>query len=497
MNLYSQKQRWKLVLLFAALVICGISIWYASYIANQVRKAESQRVNNWGETIQKKAGLVKITNEAFIAKAKDDVEKVKLWVDATQEMQKDLLDYSFALKIIQNNDDIPLILTENNNFSSVKNLTEAQQHPDSIARYMADWSKQNPPIEIKYANNKSQKIYYRYSDTYYQLQSKRNAIIKSFNDDLVENSDLVPVLFLDSATGDIIATNLDSNLVNSPSKLKSEISLMTKEKITIQLDDNVTGILYYKESDTLTQLRYYPYIMLSIIALFALVSYLLFSTFRRAEQNQVWVGMAKETAHQLGTPLSSLMAWVELLRAEGVSEDYLIEMNKDISRLVTVTDRFSKIGSETKLEEHNISSEVEQAMDYLCKRVSSKVSFVYDNKAADTICRINKPLFNWVIENIVKNAVDAMEGEGTLTTSIYYIGEFISIEISDTGKGISATKLKTVFEPGYTTKKRGWGLGLSLAKRIIEEHHKGKISVKSTEAGKGTTFLIQLPVVSE
>jgi two-component system, sporulation sensor kinase D len=165
--------------------------------------------------------------------------------------------------------------------------------------------------------------------------------------------------------------------------------------------------------------------------------------------------------------------------------------------LVTVTDRFSKIGSETKLEEHNISSEVEQAMDYLCKRVSSKVSFVYDNKATDTICRINKPLFNWVIENIVKNAVDAMEGEGTLTTSIYYIGEFISIEISDTGKGISATKLKTVFEPGYTTKKRGWGLGLSLAKRIIEEHHKGKISVKSTEAGKGTTFLIQLPVVSE
>ena len=494
MNLYSKKQRWKVILLFAALIICAVTIWYASHIANKVRSAEKQRIDNWGQAIQNKANLVKITNEAFVAKANDDIEKVKIWVEATQEMQKELNDYSFALSIIQRNTEIPLILTENGNYSSAKNMSESQLEPDSIAYFIDKWGKEIEPITINYADNKSQKIYYRYSDTYYNLQEKRNSIINSFNTELVNNNDLVPVLFIDSASGKVLASNLDASLIEDQTKVKEQISHMKKRNIKVKLDDGVTGIIYYSESSTLTQLAYYPYILLGIIGLFSIIAYLLFSTFRRAEQNQVWVGMAKETAHQLGTPLSSLMGWIELLKAEGAPQSYLDEMNKDVARLHTVSERFSKIGSTAQLVSVSANDFVSKSMSYLEQRKSDKVSFVYDIQDHQHNVKINEPLFNWVIENLVNNGIDAMEGVGTITTKTYEDNNVYYIEISDTGKGIPAGKMKTVFEPGFTTKKRGWGLGLSLAKRIITEHHHGKIMVKSSEIGKGTTFQISLPM---
>jgi signal transduction histidine kinase len=503
LNLYSKKQRWKILLFIIALIIVGLTIWYASYITQKVSNAEKQRVNNWGETIRKKAELVMVANASFKKIAENEKRYVETWVGAMMEMQKDLSDYSFPLIIIQSNQldpkskNIPLILTENDNFSSSSNLNEDQNHPDSIAKFIKEWSELKKPIEIKYANDKSQKIYYRNSDDYYNLQFKSDSLIDAFNRDLVQNKDLVPVLLIDSETQEVIATNLDTNLINTPEKLQIELEAMQLENTPIQinLEENKKGILYYRESTTLTQLRYFPYVILSIITVFAFISYLLFSTFRRAEQNQVWVGMAKETAHQLGTPLSSLMAWIELLKAEGVSQSYLSEMAKDLQRLETVTDRFSKIGSENKLYVGNIVEEVHHNISYLKNRVSGKVTIETESTEQTLNSNINASLFGWVIENIVKNAVDAMEGNGNINIYLFEDKNMNIIEIQDTGKGIPNQMMKNVFEPGYTTKKRGWGLGLSLAKRIVEEHHKGKIFVKSSELGIGTTFRIELPKV--
>jgi len=230
-----------------------------------------------------------------------------------------------------------------------------------------------------------------------------------------------------------------------------------------------------------------------VIALFLAVSYLAFSTSRKAEQNQVWVGMAKETAHQLGTPLSSLMAWLEYLKAQPHAFEHLPEMEKDIIRLNTITERFSKIGAAPALKKENLTTVMQTAIDYIRTRTSSKVVFSLQNQQNyDVEVPLNVPLFEWVLENLFKNAIDAMSGEGSITVRIADQNQFIYLDVTDTGKGIPKSKYKTVFKPGYTSKNRGWGLGLSLSKRIVEEYHGGQIFVKSSEPGKGTTFRIVL-----
>jgi len=488
MNLYSKKQRWKIVLLLAALLIASGTIWYTSFIASKVQKEERQKVKLWSETIRKKADLVKLTNQSFSALAEEERKKVELHVKATKEMEKDLSDYTFPLNIIQSNTTIPLILVDDKGYIS-SSVNIDNDHPDTLQKYLKDWAADSNFIEVK-----NQKIHYRNSDSFYDLQIKRDSLIASFNNDLVDNSALVPVIFIDANSKELIATNIEDVELTSKAQIEKQIAVMESENLPIQinLDTENTGKIYFQESLTLKQLRYFPYIMLSIITLFLFVGYLLFSTFRRAEQNQVWVGMAKETAHQLGTPLSSLMAWLEILKSQGVEESSLLEMNKDIVRLETVSDRFSKIGSASKKDEANVYDVIHHSIDYLRSRVSKKVNIsirCHDKKIHSLM---NISLFEWVIENLTKNAVDAMAGEGDIVYTISKENESVIIEVSDTGKGIPSSKLKTVFEPGYTTKKRGWGLGLSLVKRIIEEHHNGKITVKNSQIDQGTIFRIVL-----
>ena len=488
MNLYSKKQRWKIVLLLAALLIASGTIWYTSFIASKVQKEERQKVKLWSETIRKKADLVKLTNQSFSALAEEERKKVELHVKATKEMEKDLSDYTFSLNIIQSNTTIPLILVDDKGYIS-SSVNIDSDHPDTLQKSLQDWAADSNFIEVK-----NQKIHYRNSDSFYDLQIKRDSLIASFNNDLVDNSALVPVIFIDANSKELIATNIEDVELTSKAQIEKQIAVMESENLPIQinLDTENTGKIYFQESLTLKQLRYFPYIMLSIITLFLFVGYLLFSTFRRAEQNQVWVGMAKETAHQLGTPLSSLMAWLEILKSQGVEESSLLEMNKDIVRLETVSDRFSKIGSASKKDEANVYDVIHHSIDYLRSRVSKKVNIsirCHDKKIHSLM---NISLFEWVIENLTKNAVDAMAGEGDIVYTISKENESVIIEVSDTGKGIPSSKLKTVFEPGYTTKKRGWGLGLSLVKRIIEEHHNGKITVKNSQIDQGTIFRIVL-----
>jgi len=263
------------------------------------------------------------------------------------------------------------------------------------------------------------------------------------------------------------------------------------EKITVSFGKN-TGYIYYSESSLLKQLRFYPWVQLVIIFLFLMVAYFLFSSFRKAEQNQVWAGMAKETAHQLGTPLSSLMAWVEIIKADGVPDSSIKEMNKDIDRLNTITDRFSKIGSTIKTKEENIFTSVSESTNYLRSRVSKKVELIVKGDK-DAIANINTSLFEWVIENITKNAIDAIYGEkGSVSYLVQDKENKVLIDITDTGKGIPSSNFKTIFNPGFSTKERGWGLGLSLVKRIVEEQLGGKIIVLQSKIDQGTTFRIIL-----
>lgn len=250
--------------------------------------------------------------------------------------------------------------------------------------------------------------------------------------------------------------------------------------------------IYYDDSLMLKRLASYPYVQLGVVLIFVIVAIFALLSSKKAEQNKVWVGLSKETAHQLGTPISSLMAWVEILRTKYADDELLPEMNNDVKRLQVIADRFSKIGSMPEPQLNNLNEVVENATNYISRRTSNKVFFVKNLPDESLQIRLNTSLFEWVIENLCKNAIDAMNGQGTITVTVMDASDKVCIDVSDTGKGIPKSKYKTVFTPGYTTKKRGWGLGLSLAKRIIEEYHRGKIYVKRSEANKGTTFRIEL-----
>ena len=316
--------------------------------------------------------------------------------------------------------------------------------------------------------------------------------------DIVKDNETIPIILTDKNNRIIDSRNYDSTFIKDTLFLNEELIEMRNQhepiKITYDEENGLYNLLYYKNSTVLTQLKAYPLIQLGLIGFFAIMSYLALSSSRRAEQNQVWVGMSKETAHQLGTPISSLNEWINLLRETPKEEQaYLLdELQNDTKRLELITERFSKIGSEPILKEENMDLVIENSMQYLRTRVSSLVNIQINVNQPGNWAKINIPLFDWVLENLCKNAIDAMEGKGSLNINISKDAKFVYIDIRDTGKGIPKSKFATVFKPGFTTKKRGWGLGLSLVKRIIEGYHKGKIFVRTSEMGKGTTFRIML-----
>ena len=298
------------------------------------------------------------------------------------------------------------------------------------------------------------------------------------------------VLSLKQETDSTFTENKDSYL-----KAKAQQFKKRHEPIVIQFDENSSLYVYYDDSTVLKNLQLFPFVQLAVVFIFIAVSFLALNSAKKAEQNRVWVGLSKETAHQLGTPISSLMAWVEYLKAKDLDSKLLTEMDKDVQRLKTIAERFSKIGSNTEPELMNLSEAISRAIEYMGKRISSKVDIQMHFPEEPICVLMNESLFGWVIENLIKNAVDAMDGQGLITISAFVKGKKAILDISDTGKGIPKSKFDAVFQPGYTTKKRGWGLGLSLVRRIIESYHKGKISVYKSEIGKGTTFRIELRIV--
>ena len=301
-------------------------------------------------------------------------------------------------------------------------------------------------------------------------------------------------LILVSSTGKINGfKNLDSIKSLDPNYLKEQLEIMKKQNKPITINYlGQTDYIYYKDSDLLNKLTYYPLALILILFLFLAVIYLFYSSNKIAETNKLWTGMAKETAHQIGTPLSSLLGWIAILKMEKTDDTYIKEIEKDVVRLNTIANRFSKIGSTPKLKKENIVTVTKQAYDYLESRSSKQIVFYFNASDTEIITNLNLELFGWVIENLIKNAIDAMQKEGVLELKIENTLKKVKITVSDTGKGMPKKLFKQIFKPGFTTKKRGWGLGLSLSRRIVEDYHKGQIFVQKSEIDKGTIFEISL-----
>ena len=384
MSIYSKKQRWKLMLFMAAVIIGSASLLYTNYLVDKLDQEERKKIELWAEATYQLAnsGMGPVNN-------------------------------ALATRIIQENSTIPIILT--NEVGEIIGSRNVHEALDLDAKHLQ-----------------------------MHLERMKNA----------------------------------HNPIQIEVKMNNEVIL--------------TQYLYYEDSYLLKQLRYYPALQLLVIFLFILVSYIAFSRSRRSEQNQVWAGMAKETAHQIGTPLSSIMAWIEILRRKPDLDNITTELDKDVKRLETITERFSKIGSKPKLQMVNISDVLINTVSYLQHRLSDKVTITLNKEISELYIPLNAVLFEWVIENICKNAVDAMKGEGQISINLFETDDYLKIHISDTGKGISKNAFKSIFKPGFTSKKRGWGLGLSLTKRIIEDYHSGRIYVKSSEINKGSTFCIYM-----
>ena len=329
----------------------------------------------------------------------------------------------------------------------------------------------------------------------------RDAMGDYINDPLVSsiinNHNNIPFIITDENLRVISSHLIPSKIINSPERLHRALDRMAKDNTPIVVKFWWTNahnhIIFYGHSLTLQTLYIFPYIQILIIVIFVLVVFVAFRSMKQSEQSRIWVGLAKETAHQLGTPTSSLLGWIEYLHEQPIDQMAVEEMQKDLTHLMKIVDRFSKIGSETPLTVESLNEVVGDSVIYFQKRIPRNVTLSYNGLATDTVkAKINATLFEWVVENLMKNALDALQGHGEIGVTIGSDKKYVWVEVSDTGKGIPKSKWKRIFEPGYTTKTRGWGLGLSLSRRIVEEYHKGKIAVTESELGKGTTFRITL-----
>jgi signal transduction histidine kinase len=495
-DLYSRKQRWKLVLALVALVLTGASLWYSNRIVERVRAEERRKVKLWAEAVRNRAELVNYTERLFDRLREEERKKVRLWAEASARLVgSDDGDLSFYLSVVQDNTTVPVIITDaRGKVLFHRNLPEQVGNDTEKLKAQLD-AMQFGPVEIAVLDQK-QYLYYTDSKVFSELQEVMDGIISSFISETVMGTAAVPVIFTDSSRTRIIEhNNIAEEATNDTTALLALVAAMEKANapIEIRLPGQGRYWIFYENSLVITQLRYFPYVQLAILALFMLVAYALFSIFRNAEQNQVWVGMAKETAHQLGTPLSSLMAWMELLKDQGVDPSALNEMRKDMDRLEVITERFSKIGSAPALQPEKLYHTLRATVLYLRPRLPARAAIeVVPPADMEQQVPLNRALFSWVVENLIRNAIDAMEGEGSITIAIAQEADHVHVDFTDTGKGIPASQHKTVFQPGFTTKKRGWGLGLSLSKRIIEQYHGGRIFVRKSTPGKGTTFRITL-----
>ena len=503
MDIYKRRSNLKLVLLVIAVAIGGLTTLYTNYLTNKIASEEKRKAKLWAEAITSRAHLVRYTNDLFERLASDERKKMDIWSQATKQLARpDLEDgevLTFLSQILTGNTDIPVILTDDNGkFIETKNFElKADKGQCNISDSQFEAFRYYPPIIINFVHKRNF-IYYKDSNLFTELKKTLNDIINSFISEVVINTSSSPVIMTDAIQRPIYYGNIDPVDTANPATIQKMMATMQSRHEPIAVDLGEGGIrhIYYDDSRVLKQLKIFPYIQLAIFSLFLVFSYFAFSTSRAAEQNMVWVGMAKETAHQLGTPISSIGAWIEYLKENEPSlagSSAIMEMEHDVERLTLVADRFSKIGSVPQLHAENVCDTLNRNIDYMRRRSSADVYFSLDCPDASLTFAINKQLFDWVLENLYKNALDAMQGAGSIATMVSADADTVYIDVTDSGCGIPRSSYQTIFEPGYSTKRRGWGLGLSLTKRIVESYHSGKIFVKHSEVGRGTTFRIEVP----
>ena len=500
MQIYYKKKRWKWLLFGAAVLIITISLWYTNLLVKQIAEDERLSIKIWSNAIQRKANLVNYTKKFFDQIKDEEYKRAMLLAEAYRNFrfEEESTTVEFYRQMMEYNTTIPIILTDaEGRIQLYTNINEIDMvgisvMTDSLKKEFSSFE----PIKVPLVQNEYQLLYFKESTIYTELRQVLNDLVESFFSEVVGSSASVPVMITDSSGRQVIESgNLDKNKLKDPEYVSHLIASMSYENdpIEINLPDYGKSYIYYMNSSLMEQILYYPYIMLTIISVFLLISYLLFSTARKSEQNLVWIGMSKETAHQLGTPLSSIMAWMELLKMKGENIEELVEIEKDVKRLEDITDRFSKIGSPSKLEQQNLVRVLYESVAYLEPRISKKVRFHINlSPEKEVIVPLNTQLFEWVVENICKNAVDAMSNAGAININIEEVDKHVNIDFEDTGKGLHKSQFKTIFHPGFTSKKRGWGLGLSLSRRIIVNYHKGKIFVKSSVMDRGTVIRIVL-----
>lgn len=499
MQHYTQKQTFKWILAIVAIIIMTISLYFSNQLVNNISKEERHKIQLWANAVQKRARLVKITSELFDALKEEERKKAELYAKATQQLiQAAPEDIPFILEVLKNNTTVPVILTDEwGNITAYRNIDSSlMQHSSAKDSILSLMKKNAPPLIIKVYAHKKNYLYYKDSKLLESIHLVFDSIVHSFINDVVTNSLNVPVLYVNQEKNKVIAAGkIDTNQINTPQKLQAQIQALSKQNTPVEVDlgNNQKGYIYYAESPIITKLRYYPYVQWMIITMFVLFAYIIFSWARKTEQDLIWVGLSKETAHQLGTPISALTAWLDVLKQEVPKGAVIPEIEKDIQRLNIISERFSKIGSAPELSYQNIHLIIENIIEYLQSRLSKNIRMQFIPYEKDLYALVSQTLLEWVLENLIKNAVDAMNGKGLILIKTGMTGnKYIFIDVIDEGKGIPKHLFKTIFKPGYTTKKRGWGLGLSLSKRIVEEYHKGKIFVHYSDIHKGTCMRILL-----
>ena len=491
------KQYSRVLLLVGATSIVALTLWSSGQIARTLREEEQRKVKLWSEAIVQRAQLVGYTEELFASLRKEERDKADLIGEAYRIIQaadpSDPMDLTFIMRFIQTNRTIPVLVYKDSVLQDDIHVPPALRTPLQLDSLRNEMMARGSVIPFEQGLT----LYYDQSNRFRDLQVVMDDIIHSFISETVLNSASIPVLLTDSAFRNILrADRFEAKELSDTTALIRRLAEVNPP-IALDLPDAGRRWILYDESLVLKQLRFFPVVQLLIIGGFLLLAYSTFSAFRRSEQNRVWVGMAKETAHQLGTPLSALLAWVEVLRSEGVEEAVLLELEKDLDRLRTVTDRFSKIGSDPELINGDLVQFVGDTMAYLERRMPKRVDFDVALDRLPGRVPFNPALFGWVLENLTKNAVDAMEGSGRFTVRLKEGNGQAILDLEDTGKGMSRRVQRQVFDPGFSTKTRGWGLGLSLVRRIVREYHGGQIVILRSEEGVGTTFRVTLPLDSE
>lgn len=496
--LYQKRTIIVLLLIFSGTFI-GLLIFSNSLI-EKLKIEEKTKITLWVSAVQKRSQLMDDTKYMFDRIDSIESSRARLLASAYQHIIEipSYVNMTFYEQLINSNQSIPYILTdEEGNINASKNVTEAYLEsintPEKLKKALKNESYETIPINYLPGHY----IYLHYKESNVSADMRRLLFksFESFASDVIRNAPSMPVIVTDSTRTRVFTFgNVDSSVVKDPALLAATLAKMSRQLQPFHIKYGpYNAYVYYEESSVLRMTRMFPYLMGSVLIVFFIILLTILLYNRQVEKNRLWTGLTKETAHQMGTPISALMAWTEILKTEDVNPDIVREIEKDVERLNVVSRRFSNIESVPELQQEDIVEKIRTFTEYFRNRISSKIRMEIQAEETPLYAHINDNLFGWVLENLGRNAVDAMEGEGLIRISCGRERKNIWIEFSDNGKGMSRENARKIFMPGFTTKKRGWGVGLTLCQRIIQTYHHGKIEVKHTEIGKGTTFRITLP----